>query len=135
MGSRIHYMLHKCYTLITLLIAISYRIPRMREACHVEGLIPSTLWVWLFSRVCYHDNTRGELAPLKSNTSRRNSQRQKAYWVTVSFLYAGVKLCCPLNKTTRNDFQFFALSLSSFLHDWVCNTKNTRPNLARQKYK
>ena len=33
-------MLPKCYTLITLLIAILYRIPQMSEASHVEGLIP-----------------------------------------------------------------------------------------------
>ena len=36
LGSRIVYMLHNCYTLITLLIVI----PGMIEASHTEGLIP-----------------------------------------------------------------------------------------------
>ena len=40
LGSRIIYMLHNCYKLITLLIVILYRIPRMSDASHVEGLIP-----------------------------------------------------------------------------------------------
>ena len=42
-----------------LLITISYRIPRMREACCVDGLIPicewSTHWVYFFLRICNHN--------------------------------------------------------------------------------
>ena len=35
-----HYVLHKCYTLINLLFAILYRILQMSKASHVKGLIP-----------------------------------------------------------------------------------------------
>ena len=51
--SRIVYMLHNCYTLITLLIAILNRIPCISEASRLEGLIPMsgkhTLAILLFT--------------------------------------------------------------------------------------
>ena len=43
------------YTLITLLIAILYRIPRTSKACHVKGLIPMqvkhTVGILLFNNM------------------------------------------------------------------------------------
>ena len=47
--------LFTCYALITLLIAISYRILSMSEACHVKGLIPvwakHTVGILLFTNM------------------------------------------------------------------------------------
>ena len=49
LGARIHYMLHNCYTLITLLIAILYRIPHL-IAKGYSRCEQSTLWVYFFCK-------------------------------------------------------------------------------------
>ena len=51
-------LLHNCYTLITYLIAILFRIPMWAKNLIAKDYFPcelSTLWVYFFSRKSYHD--------------------------------------------------------------------------------